>query len=63
MSEHFQICIREALGMQDASLEELCERIREFRQVEICALSLPIIKDRKEIVNHRYGPQPRLYPW
>lgn len=49
--------------MQDASLEELCERIRELRQVEICALSLPIIKDRKEIVNHRYGPQPRLYSW
>lgn len=48
MEENFQACIREALEMQDAPLEALCERIRTLRQIEICALYLPKYKTYNE---------------
>lgn len=61
MSENFQACIREALEMPDAPLEALCERIRTLRQIELCALELPLPKGDKSRLKHRAGPTAGSY--
>jgi len=40
MEENFISRIREALDMQTATANELCERILTLRQIEICAFYL-----------------------
>lgn len=62
MSDIFQACVREALEMQDAPLEDVCERIRTLRQIEICAFSLPVMKGGRDESSHENGSNPGLCP-
>ena len=48
MGDNVISSIREALDMQTATVNELCERIRTLRQIEICALYLHATEEQNQ---------------